>query len=239
MRGGGGVQEKGSPHSGRPARRHPGNFGSVLTSVKHPRGHGALARRDESAQRGHPPGAGHPRLVPGPTRCRGADFYKAPTLAHNGSKEPACAGSTLPRDRRDWSHGPGPEVKGPVPVAGHGMGGRTAPVTTWPATAWPRVAVRPDRPSGSASPGPRPVGLATVPDRLAGRRGRPAPGGAACPVPTLEKAYGSPPRAAGAPLHHLRRALGQFLRGRSWRRKNLAVNAVFPGRRSRERRVAL
>jgi uncharacterized protein (TIGR03083 family) len=120
------VQEKGvAAQRGASPADTLANFESVLTSVKHPPGptatwlgetivHGEDIRRAVGIKHAYPAGA----IV------AVADFYKGSNLLI-GSKT-RIAGLTLRATDADWSHGTGPEAKGPILSLVMAMTGRKA-----------------------------------------------------------------------------------------------------------------
>ena len=119
------VQEKGvAAQRGASPADTLANFESVLTSVKHPPGptttwlgetivHSEDIRRAVGIKHAYPVGA----------VVTVADFYQGSNLLI-GSKN-RIAGLTLRATDADWSHGTGPEVKGPVLSLVLAMTGRT------------------------------------------------------------------------------------------------------------------
>jgi uncharacterized protein (TIGR03083 family) len=100
------------------------NFESVLTSVKHPPGPtatwlGETIVHSEDIRRA----LGIKHAYPADAVVTVADFYKGSNLLI-GSKN-RIAGLTLRATDADWSHGTGPEVKGPVLSLVLAMTGRT------------------------------------------------------------------------------------------------------------------
>jgi uncharacterized protein (TIGR03083 family) len=100
------------------------NFESVLTSVKHPPGPtatwlGETIVHSEDIRRA----LGIKHAYPADAVVTVADFYKGSNLLI-GSKN-RIAVLTLRATDADWSHGTGPEVKGPVLSLVLAMTGRT------------------------------------------------------------------------------------------------------------------
>jgi uncharacterized protein (TIGR03083 family) len=120
------VQEKGvAAQRGASPADTLANFESVLTSVKHPPGptatwlgetivHSEDIRRAVGIKHAYPAGA----------VVAVADFYKGSNLLI-GSKT-RIAGLALRATDADWSHGTGPEVKGPILSLVMAMTGRKA-----------------------------------------------------------------------------------------------------------------
>jgi uncharacterized protein (TIGR03083 family) len=120
------VQEKGvAAQRGASPAETLANFESVLTSVKHPPGPtatwlGETIVHSEDIRRA----LGITRAYPVDAVVTVADFYKGSNLLI-GSKN-RIAGLALRATDADWSHGTGPEVKGPVLSLVMAMTGRTA-----------------------------------------------------------------------------------------------------------------
>jgi uncharacterized protein (TIGR03083 family) len=120
------VQEKGvAAQRGASPAGTLANFESVLTSVKHPPGPtatwlGETIVHSEDIRRA----LGIAHAYPVDAVVTVADFYKGSNLLI-GSKN-RIAGLTLRATDADWSHGTGPEVKGPVLSLVMAMTGRKA-----------------------------------------------------------------------------------------------------------------
>jgi uncharacterized protein (TIGR03083 family) len=120
------VQEKGvAAQRGASPADTLANFESVLTSVKHPPGPpatwlGETIVHSEDIRRA----AGIQHAYPADAVVAVADFYKSSNLLI-GSKS-RIAGLTLRATDADWSHGTGPEVRGPILSLVMAMTGRTA-----------------------------------------------------------------------------------------------------------------
>jgi uncharacterized protein (TIGR03083 family) len=120
------IQEKGvAAQRGTSPAGTLANFESVLTSVKHPPGPtttwlGETIVHSEDIRRA----LGITHAYPVDAVVAVADFYKGSNLLI-GSKD-RIAGLTLRATDADWSHGTGPEVKGPMLSLVMAMTGRTA-----------------------------------------------------------------------------------------------------------------
>ncbi len=119
------VQEKGvAAQRGASPADTLANFESVLTSVKHPPGPtatwlGETIVHSEDIRRA----AGIKHAYPVDAVVTVADFYKGSNLLIGAKNR--IAGLTLRATDADWSHGTGPEVKGPVLSLVLAMTGRT------------------------------------------------------------------------------------------------------------------
>ena len=120
------VQEKGvAAQRGASPADTLANFESVLTSVKHPPGPtatwlGETIVHSEDIRRA----VGIKHAYPADAVVAVADFYKGSNLLI-GSKD-RIAGLALRATDAEWSHGTGPEVKGPIMSLVMAMTGRTA-----------------------------------------------------------------------------------------------------------------
>ena len=120
------VQEKGiAAQQGASPADTLANFESVLTSVKHPPGPtttwlGEVIVHSEDIRRA----VGIQHAYPTDAVVAVADFYKGSNLLI-GSKN-RIAGLTLRATDAGWSHGTGPEVKGPILSLVMAMTGRKA-----------------------------------------------------------------------------------------------------------------
>ncbi|HEY1321708.1 MAG TPA: maleylpyruvate isomerase family mycothiol-dependent enzyme [Streptosporangiaceae bacterium] len=120
------VQEKGvAANRGATPADTLANFGSVVTSVKHPPGPsqtwlGETIVHSEDIRRA----LGIQHKYPADAVVTVADFYKGSNLLIGSKKR--IDGLTLRATDADWSHGTGPEVSGPILSLVMAMTGRKA-----------------------------------------------------------------------------------------------------------------